>query len=305
MVAAIAFESIVKLVAFLSVGLFVTFGLYDGFGDLFSQASQRPEIAHLFTIHGAGGYGQWMGLTILSMAAIICLPRQFQVTVIENVDDAHLRKAAWLFPLYLLIINIFVLPIALAGLMLFTEGAVDADTFVLTLPLADQNEALALLVFIGGLSAATGMVIVATIALSTMICNDLIMPTLLRIPRLRLSEERDLTGLLLAIRRGSIILILLLGYSYYRLIGGSFALVTIGLVSFAAAAQFAPAIIGGIFWKGGTRTGRHDRPLSRFSGLGLYPVSAFDGALGLARDQLCRVRSLRHRAPAPPIACSG
>ena len=254
MVAAIAFESIVKLVAFLAVGLFVTFGLYGGFGDLFAVAGARPEIARLFSI-GDGGYSQWVTLTLLSMAAIICLPRQFQVTVVENVDETHLHKAVWLFPLYLLVINIFVLPIALAGLMQFPDGSVDADTFVLTLPLAAERNGLALFVFIGGLSAATGMVIVATIALSTMVCNDLVMPTLLRLPGLRLSEERDLTGLLLAIRRGSIMLILAMSYIYYRYIGESYALVTIGLVSFAAAAQFAPAIIGGIFWKGGTRTG--------------------------------------------------
>ena len=254
LVAAIAFESIIKLVAFLAVGIFVTFGLYNGFGDLFAAAGAIPEIAPLFAIDD-GGYSQWVALTLLSMAAIICLPRQFQVTVIENVDEAHLHKAVWLFPLYLLIINIFVLPIALAGLMQFPDGSVDADTFVLTLPLAAEHKGLALLVFIGGLSAATGMVIVATIALSTMVCNDLVMPALLRIPWRRLSEERDLTGLLLAIRRGSIVLILAMSYIYYRYIGESYALVTIGLVSFAAAAQFAPAIIGGIFWKGGTRIG--------------------------------------------------
>ena len=255
MVAAIAFESIVKLVAFLAVGIFVTFGLYGGFGDLFAAARAQPDIAKLFTIDSDGGYTQWVTLTLLSMAAIICLPRQFQVTVVENVDEGHLHKAVWLFPLYLLVINIFVLPIALAGLMQFPAGSVDADTFVLTLPLAAQQDGLALLVFIGGLSAATGMVIVATIALSTMVCNDLVMPTLLRIPQLRLLQERDLTGLLLAIRRGSIILILAMSYIYYRYIGESYTLVTIGLVSFAAAAQFAPAIIGGIFWKGGTRLG--------------------------------------------------
>ncbi len=255
MVAAIAFESIVKLVAFLAVGFFVTFGLYGSFADLFAVAGAQPETARLFSVDSDGGYSQWVTLTLLSMAAIICLPRQFQVTVVENVDERHLHKAVWLFPLYLLAINIFVLPIALAGLMQFPGGGVDADTFVLTLPLAAERDGLALFVFIGGLSAATGMVIVATIALSTMVCNDLVMPTLLRIPWLRLSEERDLTGLLLAIRRGSIMLILAMSYIYYRYIGESYALVTIGLVSFAAAAQFAPAIIGGIFWKGGTRTG--------------------------------------------------
>ncbi len=255
MVAAIAFESIVKLVAFLAVGLFVTFALHDGFADLFAAAAGHEAIARLLTIQSAGGYTQWVTLTLLSMAAIICLPRQFQVTIVENVNEAHLDRAVWLFPLYLLVINIFVLPIALSGLLHFPGGTVDADTFVLTLPMAEKQEALALFAFIGGLSAATGMVIVASIALSTMICNDLVMPILLRLAWLRLTARGDLGWLLLAIRRGAIVVILLLGYLYYRYIGESYTLVTIGLLSFAAAAQFAPAIIGGILWRGGTRHG--------------------------------------------------
>lgn len=256
MVLAIAFESVIKLLAFLAVGIFVTYGLYDGFGDLFSQAREMPEMNPLFAQGTASGYGEWVTTTILSMAAVICLPRQFQVTVVENVDEGHLRKAIWLFPLYLLIINIFVLPIALSGVMLFSPtGGNLADMFVLTIPLAENQETLALFAFIGGLSAASGMVIVATIALSTMVCNDLIMPVLLRIKRLRLNERGDLTRLLLGIRRGSILVILFFSYSYFRFIGESYTLTSIGLVSFAAAAQFAPAIAGGIFWKGGTRKG--------------------------------------------------
>jgi hypothetical protein len=155
----------------------------------------------------------------------------------------------------MLAINVFVLPIAFGGRLHFPEGLVDPDTFVLTLPMFEKQELLALLVFLGGLSAATGMVIVETIALSTMVCNDLVMPVLLRWRALRLGERRDLTGLLLGIRRGAIVLILLLGYLYFRLAGEAYALVSIGLISFAAVAQFAPAILGGIFWKRGTRRG--------------------------------------------------
>ncbi len=254
MVAAIAFESIVKLVAFLAVGAYVTFGLYDGFGDLFATAARAPRISALFTSNDAG-YGHWPTLILLSMAAIICLPRQFQVAVVENVNEDHLKKAVWLFPLYLLITNIFVLPIAIGGLLHFPDGSVDADTFVLTVPMAERMEGLALFAFIGGLSAATGMVIVAAIALSTMISNDLIMPVLLRLNWRGLAERGDLSGLLLSIRRGSIVMVLLLGYAYFRFIGESVALVTIGLVSFAAVAQFAPAMIGGMYWKGATRVG--------------------------------------------------
>ena len=256
MVAAVAIESVVKLIAFLAVGIFVTYGIYDGFGDLFARAAESPQIASLFTFDGGPReYGGWASLTLLSMMAIMFLPRQFQVAVIENKSEDHLRTAMWLFPLYLLVINIFVLPIAFGGLMRFPGGEVDADTFVLTLPMAEQQQFLALLVFIGGLSAATAMVIVATIALSTMVCNDLVMPILLRIRRLRLSEREELGPLLLTIRRVSIALIVLLGYIYFRRIGESYALVTIGLVSFAAAAQFAPVILGGIYWSGGSRLG--------------------------------------------------
>jgi Na+/proline symporter/signal transduction histidine kinase len=257
MVAAIAFESLVKLLAFLAVGVFVTFVMYDGLGDLFARASAEPKLRSMMTpLDGvAGGYASWVWLTILSMMAIMFLPRQFQVTVIENLDEKHLNKAIWLFPTYMLAINIFVLPIAFGGLLHFPEGGVDADTFVLTLPMAEKQELLALLVFIGGLSAATGMVIVETIALSTMVCNDLVMPVLLRLRSLRLNERPDLTGLLLAIRRGAIVLILLLGYLYFKLAGEAYALVSIGLISFAAVAQFAPVVLGGIFWKGGTRRG--------------------------------------------------
>jgi len=252
LVAAIAFESVVKLVAFVSVGLFVTFGMFDGFGDLFSRAASLPDTARLLTLEPVT---DWIPFTLLSMLTIICLPRQFQVSVVENVDEEHLNKALWLFPLYLLLINIFVLPIALAGLLHFRAGGVDADTFVLALPMAQQQPALALLAFVGGLSAATGMVIVETVALSTMICNDLVMPMLLRFAWLQLAERRDLSGLLLGIRRGAICFILLIGYLYFRLIGESYALVSIGLMSFAAAAQFAPALILGMYWKGASRHG--------------------------------------------------
>jgi len=256
MVAAIAFESLIKLVAFLAVGLFVTFGLYQGFGDLFSSAAQQADLRQLMRLEpSASVLGEWAWLTFLSMMAILFLPRQWQVAVVENVNEEHLKKGIWLFPLYLILINIFVLPIALAGLMQFPGGTVDADMFVLALPLESGQPVLALLVFIGGLSAATAMVIVATTALATMVCNDLVMPFLLRSKVFRLGEQRQLTGLLLGIRRGSIVVVLLLSYLYFRVIGGHYTLVSIGLISFAAVAQFAPAILGGLYWKRGTHAG--------------------------------------------------
>ena len=256
LVAAIAFESVVKLVAFVTVGLFVTYVVYDGFLDLFWQAQNAPHLQRLFTIPSSqGNYTGWTMHVLLSMMAVVLLPRQFQVTVVENVNETHLNRAIWLFPLYLLAINLFVLPIALGGALHFAGRPVDPDTFVLTLPMAMGQEALVLFVYLGGLSAATGMVIVETIALSTMICNDLAMPILLRFFPEALAGRSDLSNLLLVIRRGSIILVLLMGYAYFHFIGEFYTLVSIGLVSFAAVAQFAPAILGGLFWKGGTRSG--------------------------------------------------
>ena len=257
MVAAIAFESVVKLLAFVAVGVFVTYGLFDGMADIFQRARAVPSLARLL----AGdpdqpfAYGQWFSLTLLAMLSVIFLPRQFQIMVVENVDERHLRRAAWVFPTYLLLINVFVLPIALGGSLLFGPGKMDPEAFVLSLPLAFGQPMLALLAFVGGLSAATGMVIVESIAVSSMVCNDLVMPLLLRTRRFNARSAGDLTRLLLGIRRTAIFVILLLGYTYFHLAGEAYALVSIGLISFAAVAQFAPAMLGGMYWRGGTRQG--------------------------------------------------
>jgi Na+/proline symporter/nitrogen-specific signal transduction histidine kinase len=258
MVAAIAFESIVKLLAFIAVGVFVTWGMFGGPDDLFERALALPDVKNLLSLRQGGGdfaYEQWFALTVLSMLSVIFLPRQFQVTVVENVNERHLKRAVWAFPLYMLLINVFVLPIAVGGLLHFGPGNVNADSFVLSLPLALGQPLLALAAFIGGLSAATGMVIVEAIAVSTMVCNDLVMPLLLRTRRFGSRTGGDLTGVLLGIRRAAIFLVLLLGYLYFHLAGEAYALVSIGLISFAAVAQFAPAMLGGMYWRGGTRGG--------------------------------------------------
>jgi len=254
-VAAIAFESLIKLLSFLAVGIFAVFVLFNGFGDLFDHARAVPAIAQLFTFDAVSGDGSWFTITLLAFLAIICLPRQFQVMVIENVDERHLPRALWMFPLYLFLINLFVLPVAAAGLLLFPGGAVDPDMFVLALPLSLGWNWLALFAFLGGLSAATGMIIVESIAISTMVCNDLVMPVLLRLRLAGIDRSSDISHVLLAIRRLTIIVILMMGYLYVLYAGSAYALVAIGLISFAAAAQFAPALIGGIFWAGATRLG--------------------------------------------------
>jgi len=253
MVAAIAFESVVKLIAFSTAGAYICYHLFTSNSAQLNDAIRMPDLLKLIGTEAIpGGYAGWVTMTFLAMMAILFLPRQFQVLVVENVNEEHVKKASWLFPLYLFAINLFVLPISLAGRLLFAAGQTNPDTFVLTIPIATGQHFMALFVFLGGLSAATGMVIVATIALSTMVCNDLVMPVLLQIRALR---KRDLSHALLAIRRISIVLIVLLGYFYFRLIGESYTLVTIGLVSFVAAAQFAPAILIGIYWRGASKKG--------------------------------------------------
>jgi Na+/proline symporter/nitrogen-specific signal transduction histidine kinase len=257
MVAAIALESVVKLVAFLAVGAFVCWGLFSGPGEIFARAALEPELAALLKLAGSSGGearfagGQWFALTLLAALSLLMLPRQFQVMVVENVNERHIGRAIWAFPLYLLLINLFVLPIALGGLLHFGGGQADPETFVLWLPLANGQPWLALAAFIGGLSAATGMVIVESIAVATMVSNDWVLPLLLR----SRASSGDLGRTVLAVRRGVIVALLLLGYLYFRVAGEAYALVSIGLISFAAVAQFAPALIGGLYWKGGTRSG--------------------------------------------------
>lgn len=253
MVAAIAFEAIVKLVALTAVGIFVTYGVYHGFADIMRQAQGAGLLQPMLRSSTVSDQN-WLSFSFLAAMAVILLPRQFQVAVVENSSEQHLSRAVWLFPLYLLLINFFVLPIALAGKLAFPGGDVDADTFVLTLPIAHGQEWLAMFSYLGGLSAATGMVIVETIALSTMVCNDLVMPALLRYWRTR-KAPADLTKVLLRVRRGAIFGILLLGYTYFHVAGEAYALVSIGLISFAAVAQFAPTMIGGLYWRGGTQAG--------------------------------------------------
>jgi len=253
MMLAIAFESIIKLLAFTAVGIFVTFFMFGGIGELISSAAAAPIIVERFT--GGIDAPKWITITLLSMAAIICLPRQFHVAVVENSSEGDLKKAAWIFPLYLIAINLFVIPIALAGLLAFDGSALDADTFVLALPMLKQQETLALLVFIGGLSAATGMVIVATVALSTMVSNDVVMPLFIRFGPNGIGKRGDAGKLVLRVRRASIFFIIILAFAYYRIAGEGQALASIGLISFAAVAQLAPSIFGAIFWQKASRLG--------------------------------------------------
>src|SRR5688572_16087674 len=249
---AVATESLVKLVAFLAVGVFVTFWMFDGPVALFTQAMERADTAAI--LQRDYPFGTVAAMTVLSLFAILLLPRQFHVTVVENHDEREVKRAAWLFPLYLLLINLFVVPIALAGMLTFPAGSVDSDMFVLALPLAAKSELLTLVAFVGGLSAATAMVIVESVALAIMVSNDIIVPLMLKRRERLITEGADVGRMLLTVRRVAIIVILLLAYFYYRSAGAA-QLASIGLLSFAAIAQLAPAFFGGLFWKRATARG--------------------------------------------------
>ena len=252
MILAIAVESMVKLLAFVGVGAFVVFGMMGGVGPFLARATADPQVRGLFS--GGLDGGQWLTLTLLAAFAVVLLPRQFHVAAVENANAREVKRAAWLFPLYLVAINIFVIPIAVAGLLLLPKGA-DGDTFVLALPISAGNPFFALVAFLGGLSASTAMVIVECIALSIMVCNNLVVPLLLRRQVERATVHQDMGETLILIRRLAIIFVLALAYAYYRMIGTSVALAQVGLLSFAAVAQFAPAFFGGLVWKRATARG--------------------------------------------------
>jgi Na+/proline symporter/signal transduction histidine kinase/CheY-like chemotaxis protein len=249
---AIAAESIVKLVAFVAVGVFITFFMFHGPEALFAAARENPQSASIFSRQPS--YDTLIATTLLSFVATILLPRQFHVAVVENHNEGEIKRAAWLFPLYLVAINLFVVPIALAGLLTFRNGEIDSDMFVLALPLQTGSSVLALVAFVGGLSAATAMVIVESVALSIMVSNDIVMPLVLRRRGSLISGRGNIGSLLLTARRVAIFAIILLAYLYYRTAGDA-QLASIGLLAFAALAQLAPAFFGGLFWRHGTSRG--------------------------------------------------
>jgi Na+/proline symporter/CheY-like chemotaxis protein len=249
MMLAIAFESVVKLLALLTVGPFVLFVLFDGPADLMTRIEQAPAITDRIT--RSGSPLSWIVMSLLSAMAFLCLPRQFHVAVVEHGHPASLKTARWLFPVYLVLINVLVVPIAAAGLLLLGPKA-SPDLYVLQLPLANGEGWLSAFVFIGGLSAATSMVIVACMALSGMIGNELVMPYLLR---RQAGVAREMGPLVVFVRRAAVVLILMAGYAYERMISGYLPLASIGLISFCAVANLAPGLVLGLYWRGAHRYG--------------------------------------------------
>ncbi|VAW19258.1 Sensor histidine kinase, partial [hydrothermal vent metagenome] len=281
-VAAIAFEAVVKFVALVAVGLFVVFGIGGGFEATFARAEEVG-----ISLNTPDSFGpRWLTITILSAAAIICLPRQFQTTVVENADENHLKTASWAFPLYLLGMSIFTLPIAIIGLSILPAGS-DPDMFVLALPLANDQNTLALFAFIGGFSSATSMIIIASIALSIMISNHIVVPIALRSPNLfGLKEGQGMTRLLLTSRRASIAATLFLGFVYFWLTSGSGALAPIGLISFAGVAQFMPAILAALYWRDATANGALAGLLT---GSAIWAYSSFLPSFAASNEQIAQL----------------
>jgi Na+/proline symporter/CheY-like chemotaxis protein/PAS domain-containing protein/two-component sensor histidine kinase len=253
MMLAIAFESVVKLLALLTVGPFVLFVLFDGPSDLLARVAEAPQVAER-VLH-EGSPLTWVVTTLLSAMAFLCLPRQFHVAVVEHGHPASLKTARWLFPLYLVLINLFVVPIAAAGLLLLGPR-VNPDLFVLQVPLSQGQSWLSAFVYIGGLSAATSMVIVACMALSSMIGNELLMPYLLRQQaRWGAGTTGAMGPLVVFVRRAAVVMILMAGYAYERVISGYLPLASIGLISFCAVANFAPGVVLGLYWRRAHRHG--------------------------------------------------
>ncbi|MBN9584454.1 MAG: PAS-domain containing protein [Afipia sp.] len=248
---AVASESLVKLVAFIAAGVFVTFVMF-GPSELWERAMKTPEAVR--AIEAAPSIGNFIAMTLLSFLAIMLLPRQFHVSVVENSTEAEVRRARWLFPLYLVIINLFVIPIAIAGLVTFPFGTSDSDMYVLALPISAGATALSIVVFVGGLSAATAMVIVECVALAIMVSNDIIVPLALKRRPAPEGERANFGGFLLKVRRVAIFAIMAMAYLYYHALGNA-QLAAIGLLSFAAVAQLAPAFFGGLFWRRATARG--------------------------------------------------
>ena len=252
-VTAVAMESVLKLVFFVIIGIYVTFFVFDGFDDIYQKACLLENFKEKNTIGGLPQAINWFLLCVLSMFAIFLLPRQFQVSVIENNREKHINTAVWLFPLYLLLFNIFVYPIAWGGNILFDGQEVNSDAYSLLIPQLFNNKILTVLVFLGGFSAAISMIVVSSIGLSTMVTNNILIPYNL-LGKLK-SAETISSKTILNSRKIGIFSLIILSYFIYRYYGLDYNLVSIGMVAFVVISQLAPAFFGALFWRRGSRLG--------------------------------------------------
>lgn len=253
-VASIAFESVLKLIAFLIAGIFISYFVFDSPQSIYTEAMHHiPNIKNLITIQGKSPFAEWFGLSVLSAIAITLLPRQFQVGVIENQSEQHLKTSVWLFPLYLFLINLFVLPIAFGGDILFQNLHINPDYYILDIPLKFNERFIGIIVFLGGFSAASAMIILETLALSNMFSNNFLIPLILKIGKNQRNINERLAHKTLFLKRASILMILSLSLLYYKLLSPFYSLVSIGLISFVFIAQFFPSVLGAMYWKKATK----------------------------------------------------
>ena len=255
MVAVIAFESIFKLIAFIAIAIYVIFFVFDGFDDIFNQAATKNMLSAIGDIKQSleGGYWDWIMLIILSFLVFILLPRQFHLLALENKSETHVETASWVFPLYIFAITLFVIPIAIAGKVYFVDSLFSPDIYVLHFPMQTGNNLLATFVFLGGFAAATGMIIVETIAVSRMLSNNIIIPIV--VGRIKALKTSKIQQTILFCKRISIPIVLFSAYAYMIIIGEEYPLVEIGLISFVGIVQLAPSFFGGLFWKNANKAG--------------------------------------------------
>lgn len=253
-ISAVAVESFLKLIFFIILGLFVVYGVFHGFDDIYEQASKLPDFAQKNSFAGLEGGFNWFLMSILSMTAIFLLPRQFHTMIIENRKEKHLHTAIWLFPLYLLIFNFFVFPIAWGGKILFLNEMVNPELYPILIPQKFGNIAVSAMVFFGGLSACISMIIISSISLSIMLSNNLIIPYGW-LDKLKFNSEADNTKIIFNIRKISIFLLIITAFAFYKYLLLGKTLFSIGLVSFVFVAQLAPSFFGAIFWRRGTFSG--------------------------------------------------
>ena len=253
-ISAVAVESFLKLIFFVILGIFVTYGIFNGFDDIYEKAKNLPEFTQRNSFNGLEGSFNWMLTSMLSMTAIFLLPRQFHTTIIENRKENHLKTAIWVFPLYLLIFNFFVFPIAWGGKILFLGQNVNPELFPILIPQKFGSILISVIVFLGGLSASISMIIISSVTLSIMLSNNVIIPYGW-IDTFKTKNDTFNNKNIVNIRKVSIFLLIITAFVFYKYLILESSLFSVGLVSFVLIAQLAPSFFGAIFWRRGTYTG--------------------------------------------------
>lgn len=253
-ISAVALESFLKLIFLIVLGIFVTFFAFDGFSDIYEKASRFSDFKAKNTFSGLEGSINWIILCLISASAIFLLPRQFHTTIVENRQEKHLKTAIWFFPLYLLIFNIFVFPIAWGGRIIFEGQNVNPEFYSILIPQYFNNQLITVLVFLGGLSSSISMVIISSITLSVMLSNNLIIPYGW-LDKLKSDNDIQNTRNITNIRKVSIFILIVTAFVFYKFFILRNSLYSVGLISFVVISQLGPSFFGAIFWRRGSYKG--------------------------------------------------